>query len=348
MAEVSVIKLRVRRGSDADRRQVILDNGELGFVTDRDSHRLVVGDAVTYGGHPIGSKLYTGSIGTIALRTALQKDVVYNTEDRSLYALTGTDYLLKSQYQNISPKTAPNSINVNKRGQLAIQSGALSANNIHTTAFDKNYGFKEASNGKVQVNNDNSSVKISSIEKKLYVDPSGTDWSATPTAFTEFNKIWTDPTAAGIVRVGPPPGIYPIELNLTWNTCGRVITAFLPGQPIGQNEFDRPRINTFRTDGTYLTYMSAGYQIWDPITAQFYTPWGDRSVGSFGQTIILDSPTLSAGVDVFVPIDWVITLNPNIAQWTATVDPLVPEERKYQLLFNIYANPVQNISVNFC
>jgi hypothetical protein len=201
MAEVSVIKLRVRRGSDADRRQVILDNGELGFVTDRDSHRLVIGDAVTYGGYPIGSKLYTGSIGTIALRTALQKDIIYNTEDRNLYALTGTDYLLKTQYQNISPKTAPNSINYNRRGQLTIQSGALSANNIHTTAFDKSYGFKEASNGKVQVNNDNSSIKISSADKKLYVDPSNINGGSLPVSLPGPGEIWIDTTLSNTVKV---------------------------------------------------------------------------------------------------------------------------------------------------
>jgi len=46
MATVSVAKIKIRRGSDFDRRQIILDNGELGYVTDSVSRRLFVGDGI--------------------------------------------------------------------------------------------------------------------------------------------------------------------------------------------------------------------------------------------------------------------------------------------------------------
>jgi hypothetical protein len=60
MATVSVAKIKIRRGSDFDRRQIILDNGELGYVTDSVSRRLFVGDGSTRGGNPAGTKFYTG------------------------------------------------------------------------------------------------------------------------------------------------------------------------------------------------------------------------------------------------------------------------------------------------
>jgi len=62
MATVSITKIKIRRGTDADRREVILDSGEIGYTTDPSSRRLFVGDGSTKGGNPAGIKFYTGAI----------------------------------------------------------------------------------------------------------------------------------------------------------------------------------------------------------------------------------------------------------------------------------------------
>ena len=49
----TVVKLVVRRGLDADRRNIILSSGELGFTLD--TERLFVGDSITKGGVPVGN-----------------------------------------------------------------------------------------------------------------------------------------------------------------------------------------------------------------------------------------------------------------------------------------------------
>ena len=54
MATVSVIKLKVRRGTDFDGKQITLDVGEIGYVQDTSSRRLFVGDGSTRGGNPAG------------------------------------------------------------------------------------------------------------------------------------------------------------------------------------------------------------------------------------------------------------------------------------------------------
>jgi hypothetical protein len=94
MANVSVIKLKVRRGTDTQRKLVILDQGELGYTLD--SKRLFVGDGLTTGGIPIGIKYYTGSItGAIAgdgnISTIQTGDIVFDTTANSIYILTGAN-----------------------------------------------------------------------------------------------------------------------------------------------------------------------------------------------------------------------------------------------------------------
>lgn len=204
MADVSIIKLRVRRGSDADRRKIILDDGELGFVTDRDSLRLTCGDSVMYGGYPIGSKIYSGSIGTLSFRTAINGDLIYNTGDCRMYVLTGTAagaYLSKSSYTHIGTKTDNILIQYNERGKLSVKNTSISASHIHPNTFDKDGGFKKNIHSKVQVNYDNASIKISD-QKKLYVDPRYVNWSILPRSNSGPGTFWINVSASNRVEVG--------------------------------------------------------------------------------------------------------------------------------------------------
>ena len=108
MANVSVIKLKVRRGTDAQRQLITLDQGEIGFTTD--TKRLFVGDGTTRGGWSTGSKFYSTSTGianatptsTDLLYTVQTGDIVYDysTSTTNFYILTGssTSYNQTSAY----------------------------------------------------------------------------------------------------------------------------------------------------------------------------------------------------------------------------------------------------------
>ena len=91
MADISIVKIKVRRGTDSDRRRVILDEGELGFTTD--TQRFFVGDGGTLGGINIANKF----IGT-GLRTnygdSLLGDFVYDTSENALFALILSCFVL--------------------------------------------------------------------------------------------------------------------------------------------------------------------------------------------------------------------------------------------------------------
>ena len=68
MANITIVKLKVRRGSDAQRKDIVLDQGEIGYTLD--TRRLFVGDGSTYGGQSVGTK----NIGPFALDSSLGPD----------------------------------------------------------------------------------------------------------------------------------------------------------------------------------------------------------------------------------------------------------------------------------
>lgn len=136
--------------------------------------------------------------------------------------------------------------------------------------------------------------------------------------------------------------IYPqkFSFNINWNTANVQITAYNPEI----NDNDRPRINTFRTDNTYIVYMSAGYILYNPYTYQNFTVWGDRNIGSQNVLIPLRK-SLSAGIDLFtdnrLPTPYLI---PTLTNWV-TSNTVNPNEVKYQYIVSGTSNSAQNIFI---
>ena len=88
MPDIEIVKLKLRRGTDAQRQAVTLEQGELGYTTD--AKRVWVGDGFTVGGNNIGNVIHTPMyVGTRTdLTDAVNGDIVY--EDNLLYQLSGT------------------------------------------------------------------------------------------------------------------------------------------------------------------------------------------------------------------------------------------------------------------
>jgi len=102
MADLSIVKIKIRRGSNADRLRVILDEGELGFATDY--QRLFVGDGNTLGGINIANK-YLGQGSRSSFGTALVGDMVYDVSEKNLFALSALPPSLSGNWVNVGPKT---------------------------------------------------------------------------------------------------------------------------------------------------------------------------------------------------------------------------------------------------
>jgi len=209
MATVSVVKLKVRRGTDAQRKLITLDVGELGFVTDPGAQRIFVGDGTTKGGLSTTMKFFAGNVATnpTSFERAQVGDLIYNTGDTKLYVLTGfsgqfPDYTNVNAYRYIGPSTDDFTLIFNTNGQLSVKSQGLSATHISTDAIDTSFGLtRTGPTSKIRVNYDGSSIKASSGQ--LYVDISSVNAGLLPTSNPGPNKLWRDTsTTPNIVKVG--------------------------------------------------------------------------------------------------------------------------------------------------
>ena len=88
--ENTLLKLLVRRGTDADRQLITLDQGELGYTTD--SKRLFVGDGSTQGGTIAGNKFLGSSANHETITEGADGDFAFNTTTNTLYSKNGSNW----------------------------------------------------------------------------------------------------------------------------------------------------------------------------------------------------------------------------------------------------------------
>lgn len=155
------------------------------------------------------------------------------------------------------------------------------------------------------------------------------------------NVLWFNSLDSSLINseVGPIMDFY-----ISWNLGTTTVTAYNPGEPVMQNEFDRPRINTFRSpDSTYVKYMSAGFEVLCG-SNKFY-PWDNRLSGYEVVSIPVPSP-FTAGVDLFTANFLPPTsMTPSIGSWIQTTTN--PGEIRYQFVKNSgdYRTPATLISI---
>lgn len=134
----TVVKILVRRGTDSERKQTVLTEGELGYTID--SQRVFVGDGITPGGNSVGIK-YLGdatlidTFNTLAHKGdfAYQTDGLGNETSQVLYAYTGDT---TKPWYDVHPKTYTSLengiVNLQKApdGKWRVASNFFSANAI--------------------------------------------------------------------------------------------------------------------------------------------------------------------------------------------------------------------------
>lgn len=212
MATVSIAKIKIRRGTDADRKQITLDVGELGYATDIASRRLFVGDGSTKGGNPAGIKFYTGSFSSpITLQTSQVGDLVFNTLDNKMYCLTGVDvnnfpnYGNPAAYQFVGSRTDNASIEYSSTGFLRIKNSGVLPQHIDSSLFDTNNGInRTTSTGPISVKFDNQTIQVNGAGS-LRVNPgmigigslSANNQSIDATSLSFINLPASNPGVAG-------------------------------------------------------------------------------------------------------------------------------------------------------
>ena len=156
MPDIEIVKFKLRRGTDAQRQNVVLEQGELGYTTD--SKRVFVGDGFLSGGNPLGTKnhppMYVGT--RTDLTEAVTGDLVY--EDNLLYQLSGTDATTLSAWAFVGTRTDGTTLDYNA-GLLELKDGGITADKFDSNIVVANGGIELTSSG-LSAAIDNSTITI--------------------------------------------------------------------------------------------------------------------------------------------------------------------------------------------
>lgn len=136
------------------------------------------------------------------------------------------------------------------------------------------------------------------------------------------------------------------SVNIEWDFNNILVLGF---DPFPSNANDRPRINTWRSDGTNLNYMSGGRYVFYPpfsSTGEIFEPWGNRNTGSSNLNIPLPGNTF-AGVDAFIPSGVSVTFEPPIGSNSWQKVATIPNEDQYQYLLKNGRNPTLKVLLNY-
>ena len=144
MANITIVKLKVRRGTDSQRQEIVLDQGEVGYTLD--SKRLFVGDGATYGGTVagnvnVGPFASTASLGPAAAESPYLQVGDIGYADSRLFILTGTGGTGKKYTNGLSGwayiGNVPDDsfIEFDTDNKLTIKKQSLDSQYIGTTFF---------------------------------------------------------------------------------------------------------------------------------------------------------------------------------------------------------------------
>lgn len=163
MPDVTIIKLKIRRGTNLQRQSVVLEQGELGFTTD--TKRVFVGDGVLSGGNIVGNIAWSPQT-----RTTLQKAVIGDTvyDNNKLYQFTGPGpYNLSGSWTYIGTQIDNASLTLSGTNNiLALRNQGITGSKFATSAASG--GLIATLNNGISANVDNYSISINNTNQ-LYV-----------------------------------------------------------------------------------------------------------------------------------------------------------------------------------
>ena len=161
MANITIVKLKVRRGSNAQRESIVLDQGEVGYTLD--TRRLFVGDGATLGGNVIGNK----GIGPYAAATSLGPDSSPGLQvgdigyaNSLLYILTSTNYNDSlSGYSYIGPVADDTLIEFDSDNKLTVKKDGFDAQFLKAEFYGN--GLLSSAGGIASVNINTTYLELS-------------------------------------------------------------------------------------------------------------------------------------------------------------------------------------------
>jgi hypothetical protein len=292
MPDISIIKLKVRRGTDAQRRTVVLEQGELGYAVDTD--RLYVGNGVLSGGVPVGVKL-TKPLATVSSLTSIPGAELYDIvcANSMLYQLTKPNSDDISSWEFIGARVDNETIQYNTNGTLGIKNNSIDGNKFASSSVFNQGGIIATSTNGLSANVDNSTIKINS--NRLAV---GT-LSASNISFRALGNGLSGGDG-NLISINGDPSIFRYNsgvLTITALPPGVVSAQALSSNSIGAGLYidtDNKLKSNIQTVNSSLTIDSNKQLSITPITVAGATTFSNISYNANGQILSRSSAIVRA------------------------------------------------------
>ena len=156
MPDIKIIKLKIRRGTDVQRRSVVLEQGELGYTIDY--KRVFVGDGSTTGGIAVGSRAHQPTEAALAaLTSAVTGDIVLRGS--LLYQLTGFSNTAASDWVYLGNQADESTISFNG-SKLTIKNNGITGDKFNNAAAYLSGGILVHPTLGLSANVDDSTIKV--------------------------------------------------------------------------------------------------------------------------------------------------------------------------------------------
>ena len=181
--ENTLLKLLVRRGTDLERREITLDEGEIGYATD--TQRLFIGDGTTAGGNIIGNK-FLGTAITITDKTGVVNDLAFDSDNNTLQFISENDGSLLSDWSTVANLASAGNTTIVVDNAQRITVGTISAGNIDLNALGSSLEIvsdKIALSGTINIDSITQrtldATSYLNLPSKLKINSINYDWPAT-------------------------------------------------------------------------------------------------------------------------------------------------------------------------
>ena len=130
--ENTLLKLLVRRGTNEDRKNITLDEGELGYASD--TTRLFIGDGTTVGGNLIGNR-FLGSRPDITLETGEINDLAFDNDNNTFQRIKQNNGSNAADWETVSNLLSSGNASIVIDAAQRATVGTLSAGNFSADAL---------------------------------------------------------------------------------------------------------------------------------------------------------------------------------------------------------------------
>lgn len=222
MPSIKIIKLKVRRGSDAQRQAIVLNQGEFGYTID--TKRVFIGDGITYGGVVVGNKGHVPVTLLKSLTSTNAQKGDYVRASNLLYMLSGNDFTQLSSWCYIGPAIDNTTITLNESNQLQVASSSINASQLSPDLIGSGL---EISSNKLQLDLNTQFFEFSASELSI-----------APNVITS-REIATTALSSGLGGGNGTPLYVKVGSGLGYDeTTETIVLCSYPDNSVSYNAFD--------------------------------------------------------------------------------------------------------------